>query len=220
MNRNVLVVAHQFPPKSGPGVHRSLQLVKYLRDFGYNPIVLTITEDNIKKKGFSVDRSLLNQIPDDIKIVRTDFPFSENTIAFFMKMRVFRFFWYFLYPVFWDQSLSWVSNNKKVCDKLIEDYDIKLVYTSSSPFTVFILGAYLKKKWNIPWVADIRDPFTDGYMWQFPSKMHWMCMKIWERNILGKADRVIVNTEEVRKLYLKRNISSIDKLKVITNGYY
>ena len=65
MNRNVLVVAHQFPPKSGPGVHRSLQLVKYLRDFGYNPIVLTVTEYNIKKKGLHKELNKFEMIGAD-----------------------------------------------------------------------------------------------------------------------------------------------------------
>ena len=48
-------------------------------------------------------------------------------------------------------------------------------------------------------MADIRDPFTDGYMWRFPTKLHWYLARFYERKMLQYADKVIVNTPEVEK---------------------
>jgi hypothetical protein len=38
--KNVLFIVYYFPPMGGSGVQRPLKFVKYLRKFGWNPIVL------------------------------------------------------------------------------------------------------------------------------------------------------------------------------------
>jgi hypothetical protein len=40
--KSVLVIAHDFPPFGGGGVLRVFKFVKYLSEFGWNPIVLTV----------------------------------------------------------------------------------------------------------------------------------------------------------------------------------
>src|SRR5687767_12272274 len=39
--KRVLVVAYYFPPIAGGGVQRTVKFVRYLRQFGYEPVVLT-----------------------------------------------------------------------------------------------------------------------------------------------------------------------------------
>src|SRR4051812_3012819 len=39
--KKVLIVAYYFPPSGGPGVQRVLKYVQYLREFGWEPVVLT-----------------------------------------------------------------------------------------------------------------------------------------------------------------------------------
>ena len=65
--KNLLVIAYYFPPSGGPGVQRVLKHIKYLREFGWNPIVLTVSNGDFPAR----DESLLKQIPSDIKVVRT-----------------------------------------------------------------------------------------------------------------------------------------------------
>jgi hypothetical protein len=67
-------------------------------------------------------------------------------------------------------------------------------------------------------VADFRDPFTDGYQWDFPSKLHWYLARSIEKKILNTADHLVVNTPEVKKLMLSRDILNNDKITAITNG--
>ena len=128
-------------------------------------------------------------------------------------------FWFFFYRFTWEFSLWWATNNFKEVSKIVSDNDIKLVYTSSSPYSSWLLAIKLKKKFGLKWVADLRDPFTDGYMWRFPTKLHWLLMRWREKRWLAQADKIIVNTPEVEKLYHKRNIVSPDKITHITNGY-
>ncbi len=42
--RNLLVVAYYFPPCGGGGVVRVKSFVRYLRDNGWRPLVLTVKE--------------------------------------------------------------------------------------------------------------------------------------------------------------------------------
>ncbi|MDE2997081.1 MAG: glycosyl transferase family 1, partial [Bacteroidota bacterium] len=44
--RRVLFVTYYFPPSGGSGVQRGLKMVKYLSDFGWEPIVLTVDPDH------------------------------------------------------------------------------------------------------------------------------------------------------------------------------
>ena len=180
--KKVLFIAYQFPPRGGPGVHRSLNFVKYLRDYGYDPIVLTVNETDIKRSGYIYDDTLLKQIPSDITVIRT-------------------------------------FKTYRVAAELITKNDIKIVYTSSSPYSALLLGKMLQKRLGIKWVADLRDPFTDGYGWQWPSKLHWRWGRMVEKKVLQKPDMLIVNTPETKKLYLQRKITNENRITVLTNGF-
>src|SRR5437868_10025430 len=70
---NLLVIAYYFPPLGLSGVQRTLKFVKYLTEFGWRPIVLTVGDTAYYAK----DDSLLDEIGEqvergDILIYRTD----------------------------------------------------------------------------------------------------------------------------------------------------
>ena len=218
-NKKILVIAHHFPPMGGPGTHRSLQFVKNLYQFGYLPVVLTITLDDIKKSPYPADESLLNIVPENLEIHRISTKIPEKFIKVTTKLKIFRLFWFFFYPLFWEQSALWPYNSIKKAKQIIRENNIGIIYTSSGPFSSLLLGYLLKKKCKVKWIADLRDPFTDGYMWQWPGKIQWYMSKLFERCMFKQVDKLIVNTNDVKQLYLKRNIISPEKITVITNGF-
>ncbi|HEY1047207.1 MAG TPA: glycosyltransferase [Bacteroidia bacterium] len=219
MNQKVLFIAYQFPPMGGPGVQRSTRFVQYLNKFGYDPIVLTIHSEDIKRNGNTIDESLLNFIPKDTEIYRTPSAIPFKTIQVLSKLKLFRLFWLLFYPLFWERSAIWPYKTFKTASELVKKNNIKLVYTSSGPFSSLILGRLLKKKLGVKWVADMRDPYTDAYSWSFPTKWHWLISRWKEKRALSASDVLIVNTDEVKKLYVKRKIKPESEIVVITNGY-
>lgn len=219
MKNSFLFVAYQFPPMGGPGVQRSYNFVKELSNQGYSPVVLTIKESEIDAANYQKDWSLIDQIPKGIKIVRIDSGQNFTLVKRLMKWRAYRLFWYFFYPFFWEKMANWPFVAYKHAKKLIIENNLDLVYTSSGPFSSLILGYLLKKRLKVKWVADLRDPYTDAYAWAFPSKIHWRVSRLCEKWILSKADQLIVNSPEVKKLFIKRNILPASKINVITNGY-
>jgi glycosyltransferase involved in cell wall biosynthesis len=203
----------------GPGVQRSTRFVQYLNEFGYDPIVLTISEEDIVKMGSSIDHTLSKYIPESTEIVRVESAIPFKLSHFLHSIKLFRVFWFFLYPIFWERSALWPFKTYSKAAELIKKYNIELVYTSSGPFSSLILGQLLKKRLDIKWVADMRDPYTDAYAWSYPSKWHWYFSRYFEKKLLNSCDSLIVNTPEVKKLYLKRGIKNAQTITVITNGY-
>ena len=68
MKKNILFIAYHFPPIGGSGVQRSLKYVKYLPNLGCNPLVVTVKNGH----NFAYDYSMLNEIPNDVKVYRSN----------------------------------------------------------------------------------------------------------------------------------------------------
>jgi glycosyltransferase involved in cell wall biosynthesis len=215
----ILFIAYQFPPIGGPGVQRSVQLVRHLREFGYEPIVLTIRKSDIIKGNYSTDESLCDLTSTDTIIYRTPSVEPIGFIQFMNKLRIYRLFWFIFYPLFWERSAMWPFFTYRKAKEIIKEHKIKLIYTTSAPFSSLLLGWLLKRNLKVKWVADLRDPFTDSYSWIFPTKLHWKLMRYFEKKILDVPDRLIVNTEAVKSLYRSRKIRDGKDIKVIMNGY-
>jgi len=64
--KKVLVITYYWPPAGGPGVQRWLKFVKYLRDFGVDPVVYIPENPSYPL----VDDSFESDIPDDITIYK------------------------------------------------------------------------------------------------------------------------------------------------------
>ena len=69
--RRVLFVCYYFPPSGGPGVQRGLKFARYLPEFGWEPLILTVRES----AHFPVrDESLMREIPAGLRLQRTRCP--------------------------------------------------------------------------------------------------------------------------------------------------
>lgn len=203
----------------GPGVQRSTRFVSHLSAFGYEPVVLTIHEKDIEKMGSSKDPSLLKFIPATTQVHRVSSGIPFNLTSILQRLKLYRLFWFIFYPLLWERPAMWPFKTYKDAEHLIKKQNIKIVYTSSGPFSSLILGRMLKNRLGIKWVADMRDPYTDAYAWSYPSKFHWLLSRFVEKKLLNACDELIVNTPEVKKLYLSRGIKSDTSITVITNGF-
>lgn len=74
----VLIVTYYWPPSGGSGVQRWLQFVKYLRDFGVEPIVYTVANPDYLIQ----DDSLAKHIPEGVQVLKQ--PIKEP-VRFFKK---------------------------------------------------------------------------------------------------------------------------------------
>lgn len=65
--KKVLIITYYWPPAGGAGVQRALKFVKYLPQFGWEPIVLTVENPDSPVD----DASLADDIHEGTKVYRT-----------------------------------------------------------------------------------------------------------------------------------------------------
>src|SRR3990172_6524036 len=64
--KRVLIITYYWPPGGGAGVQRWLKFVKYLRKFGWEPVIYTPENPEMPV----VDHSLLGDIPENLTIIK------------------------------------------------------------------------------------------------------------------------------------------------------
>lgn len=215
---NVLMIAYQFPPMGGSGVQRTSKFVKNLPSFGYNPIVLTRDTKDVSL----IDETLLKDIGEDVKIYRTkayDKSDSVSKSAIFSKVLARKV----LIP---DQARLWEKSLHKLSLEIIKNHNIKVIYSTSYPYSDHLLGLHIKKTMgdSIKWVVDFRDEWSNNpYTKDNPhSKSRTEKEFLMEKEVLQYADVVIANTPVMRQNFIDIHNVSTERQKdfyTIPNGY-
>ncbi|MDY0236061.1 MAG: glycosyltransferase [Gudongella sp.] len=212
MNK-VLIIANEFPPMGGAGVQRTTKFVKYLREFDFEPIVVTK-----KHMGGLSDQSLLQEIPHDIKIYRLkayDFINKTGILKLPMKFIGTRI----LSP---DSELFWYYFNRDKVLEIIKKEKIEIIYTTSFPYSSHLMGLYLRKKLkNIRWVVDFRDEWTNNpyHRDSFFKRLKFKAEKKKELEVTNSCDYFITNTPLMLEGFLKDNADLHKNSTFIPNGY-
>lgn len=122
----------------------------FFKDFGWQAEVVTVDS---KYADANKDELLLQSVPQNTIIHYVGAFSKKYTSKVGLGSLALRSLWYYYKKV--NQLLS----NKK--------YD--LIYFSTTQFPVCILGAYWKKKFNIPYVIDMQDPWHSDYYQNKPK---------------------------------------------------
>lgn len=201
--KHVLVIAYHFPPGGGPGVQRVLKHVTYLRETGWQPIVLTVENGDFPAR----DESLLSKIPSDVTVVRVPILEPYSLYRRFMggkgaaidvnvnKSGAQRTGWKerlaeFVRATFFipDARVGWLLTAVKQGEELIRRHNIKAIYSSSPPYTCALIARALKRRTGLPWIAGFRDPWTQFLTtpdrWFLPA----MIDRSLERSVFQESD--------------------------------
>lgn len=212
MNK-VFMIAYQYPPMGGPGVQRTLKFTKYLRDFLWEPVVIT------GNNGGSIsDESLLSDIPKDMKILRTksyDFESLRGILKFPGKLLARKV----LIP---DSAVVWYKRSLKKALEYLKGNKVDCIYSTSFPYSDHLMALKLKKAFpNIPWVADFRDEWMNNpYLLDNPyNSLRMSIEKRMEEDVIKNADRIITNTPVMMRNFIKTYNSYKNKFTCIPNGF-
>lgn len=230
--KKVLIFTYYWPPAGGPGVQRWLKFVKYLPEHGFEPIVYCP-----KNPSYPItDESLLKEIPKNITVLKQPIkePYrfarflskkssktiSSGVIPEAKKQSLVERLMLFVRGNFFipDARKNWVKPSVKFLSGYITEHNIKTVITTGPPHSLHLIGLNLKRKLNIKWITDFRDPWTTiGYhkelkLLSFAEKKHISL----EREVLNSADKIIVTSNHTKNEFAKKTNKPI---QVITNGY-
>lgn len=226
--KTVLVVTPFFAPQNHSAVYRAYKLVKYLPQFGWKPIVLTVD----RQYEFNEDASMLAALPQEVEIVpvkyveptlrglrmavggrdrtframrdrgelqkREDAFVAPKRPSFSRRMYNKVVTEYLQVP---DSYWTWASQAIRVGGDLLKSRSIDLVFTTAAPHSSCTVGLELQKT-GAPWVADFRDPL--GYVGkQLASTGVRAVAKQQEivRETLDRADAVTVTTRSYSSIF-------------------
>ena len=221
--RNVLVIAYYFPPLGLSGVQRTLKFVKYLPQFGWQPTVLTVTPTGY----YAQDYTLLEELhPHHIEIERVG---SLDPNRLFRKKGVvkmpsekWRKIFTFISDMFFipDNKIGWKRKALKAANKLFEKKNFDVIFATAPPFTDFLIGMELHKKFQKPLVIDYRDPWHEYPYKYYPTPMH----KLWnyklEKKVLRASSRILVTGRRTKELILKRfKYLRYNDVTILSHGY-
>jgi len=213
----VLFVCYFFAPQNDTGTFRSVNFVKRLPQRGFQPVVFTTDEPSILKNGGKIDHTIAKDIPVDIEIVR--FEDINKSYSFWSKIKLYRLPWTFCFRKHMDIYAGWSRSIVEPAVEKIKIENIKFIYVSCAPVSAAYSAIKIKKKSGASLVVDFRDPYTDAYGSYFPGKFNFNKANSIEREIIEQSDTVVVNTEEVKKLFTRKYPHCKSKFEVITNGY-
>lgn len=219
----VLVIAYYYPPMGMSGVQRTLKFTKYMKDFGWEPTVLT--SGNVGY--FAHDNSLNMEVEkNNIRTVRVD-AISPNKLLRkkgtvkipreFIRKTFDRLSKTFFIP---DNKLFWSKKAYVKAVELLESEKFDAIFVSAPPFSTEIIASQLKQKFNIPLFIDYRDLWYANQYAFYPTPYHRLRHKKLEENALRNSDRVIaVNRKVKEKLLLEYPFLSHEDVTIITHGF-
>lgn len=206
--KKVLFITYYWPPSGGSGVQRPLKFIKYLRDFGWEPIVYTVENGEFPETDFS----LLAEIPENITVLKKSIfePFAfykwftgkkkdfklvagymnqKKTATITEKMAI----WIRSNIFIPDARMFWIKPSIHFLDNWLKTNKVDAIITTGPPHSVLLIGLGLKQKHKLPWLVDFRDPWTeidyykDLKLANFADKEH----KKLEKQVLKFADKVV-----------------------------
>ncbi len=215
--KDVLFILYYFPPMGGSGVQRPLKFIKYLRKYGWNPIVLCpepgayhVFDESLKKE--------LDDLSIEVHIVKGNTLLHKsgnrklNLPSWLERIlrRISLFFWL---P---DNKKGWIKEGFQKAKEIIANQDIELVFASAPPYSNLMLADEIKKAFDIPVVMDFRDDWLESHFIEYPTRFHRSKMERIERKTLGNADGLVTINKYIANSLASRTSTRVD---IIPQGF-
>ncbi len=222
--KNVLFIVYYFPPMGGSGVQRPLKFAKYLREFGWNPIILC------PKPGVyhTFDDSLQKELDElDLEVHRVEAGglFQKaagrqahkevsvsDGVAKFLR-RISRLIYY---P---DNKIGWTKPALKKALAIIEEKKIELIFSTAPPFSNHLLASRVKEITGLPLVVDYRDSWTNNHfqtgMWDWQKSI----LRNQERGVVATTDCIICLDTFMRSELIASYPDIGERIQVLPHGF-
>jgi len=225
-SKQVLVITYYFPPRPGVASLRLRGLAKYLPEFGWEPIILTptlpgdpdtrfrviqtpypgdVTARWKRRLGLSADKGFQEQIGIPRALRESKASFTGKVINLAKAILA--------YP---DEQKGWYRFAVSIGHELLKREHFNALLSSSGPATCHLIARKLKEEHKIPWIADLRDLWTQNHYYSYGT-----LRRLFERRLeiktLSTADVLVTVSEPLAQ---KLRLLHRDKSAVaIPNGY-
>jgi len=230
--KKVLIISYYWPPAGGIGVHRCLKFAKYLREFGWEPVIFTA--DNAEYP--VLDEGNFKDVPEGVTVLKTKIWEPYNFFKFITgkekEERIHNVFLEEEKPGFahklgiWirgnifipDARKFWIRPSVKLLSKFLKENPVDVLFTNGPPHSTHMIAYGVKKNLGIPWHADFQDPWTqvDYFPQLMLSPISKKIHEAMEQRIFSSADKVTICSDT-----WKRDLEAIGArdVGVIVWGY-
>ena len=231
--QKILILSYYWPPAGGSGVQRWMYFAKYLKKMGWEPIVVTVDE---QEASYAVwDKSLLEEVS-EIRVIKTN---TREPLRWYSLMTtgslrngipqgevkrkniLGKLSAYirgnFFIP---DARKGWVPFAVKAAQKVLKEESISHLVTTGPPHSTHLAGLQLKTQFEINWWVDFRDPWVDIF---YNKNLYRSLNAIQkdaalEKKVIQKADGVLTTVGGILHETLKAKAPN-QRFHSIPNGY-
>jgi glycosyltransferase involved in cell wall biosynthesis len=235
--KRVLIITYYWPPSGGAGVQRWVKFVKYLREFGWEPVIYTVSNPQYPV----LDEFMGEDLPKDLEVIKSKifepFDLYKRFMGKKKDERIQNGVIESLENGTWKEKLAlwirgnlfipdarkfWIKSGSKFLQEYLKNNPVDAIVSTGPPHSSHLIALRLKKKGLItPWLADFRDPWTQ--MFYFSSlKLMKISRNIHlkqEKQVLENADKVITVGPTMNKMMASLVPGYESKFTVITNGF-
>lgn len=207
--KRLLIISPYFPPVNAADMQRVRMSLPYFEAFNWTVEVVTVDD---KYVDLAKDQLLLDSIPLNITIHKVKAFSKKWTSKFGLGSLALRSLYFY----------------RKKVNQLLRKKEFDLIYFSTTQFPVCILGAYWKKKFNIPFIIDMQDPWHSLYYQNKPKhqrpKKYWFSYRLnkyLEPIAMKSVDGIIsVSSNYIDTLQQRYPILKDKPAEVITFGAF
>jgi glycosyl transferase family 4 len=142
--RRVLMVSPHFPPDTSAGAHRVRLLAPHLREYGWEPTVVSVDPRDYEGR---LDAGLAELVPADLRVLRCR-----------------------AWPPRWtrplglgDLGLRALTGLHRKCAGLLRRERFDALFITIYPSYPAVLGPVLKRRFRVPFVLDYQDPWVGSW---------------------------------------------------------
>ena len=231
--KKVLIISYYWPPCGGIGVLRCLKIAKYLREFGWEPIIFTADNadypsiDKTNFKDIHPDTVILRQkIWEPYKIYRkitgkdknanvnNVFYTKEEKAGLAHKLSVWIRSNFFI-P---DARCMWIKPSVKFLKNYLKDNPVDAIFSDGPPHSNTRIATLVKQATGIPWLADFQDPWTQIDYFSLLNLTSWGLKKHQrlEQEAFRTADKITIVSPTWKK---ELEAIGAENVNVIQWGY-
>lgn len=216
-NIKILVITYDFHPNSTVASFRSLSWLKYFKEFGIEPIILTHSK-NFKKEDPNYLKDSIHQdkcgqvFYTHLQNSFIDKHENSNKLFFVFLRKLYSFFSIlFQFNIRFNQYNAYLKKGSEILDSI----DIDLILVTGGPFPLFKVANNLSSSYKIPWICDFRDTWSLSKS-RNRNILFKIINKYQESKAINSASDIITVSDYLKQIFEKEWKKEVHTIR---NGY-
>ena len=197
--KRLLLITNYFPPCAASATHRCLAMAEHLPTHGWELAVIAPPAIRVEP----TDPELTARIPPGTRVHHVPFP---DRLWSRIMARSF-------------QPQTWIPAAWVAVKQVVAEFRPDVVLSTSPPGTVHFLARQAKRRWGLPWVADMRDPWVSNPLKHHNPLLHKLLDTRAEAALMRQADLIVANTPGCVRFLKATFPHAAERIVLVTNGF-